>query len=34
MKKVVIINSTPRVNGNSECLCKEFAKGAEKLVIE
>lgn len=30
MKKVVIINSTPRVNGNSECLCKEFARGAKE----
>ena len=28
MKKVVIISSTPRVNGNSEVLAKEFAKGA------
>lgn len=29
MKSVVIINSTPRKNGNSECLCIEFAKGAK-----
>ncbi len=29
MKKVLIISSTPRVNGNSEILAKEFAKGAE-----
>ena len=28
MKKVVVINSTPRVNGNSEVLAKEFARGA------
>lgn len=28
MKNVVIISSTPRVNGNSEVLAKEFAKGA------
>lgn len=28
MKKVLVINSTPRVNGNSEVLAKEFARGA------
>lgn len=29
MKKVVVISSTPRVNGNSEVIAKEFARGAE-----
>lgn len=28
MKNVVIISSTPRLNGNSEILAKEFARGA------
>lgn len=28
MKNVVIISSSPRINGNSELLCKEFYKGA------
>ena len=28
-KKVVVISSTMRINGNSEILCKEFAKGAK-----
>lgn len=28
MKNVVIISSTPRINGNSEILAKEFARGA------
>lgn len=26
--KVVIINSSPRINGNSHVLCRQFAKGA------
>ena len=30
MKKIVIISSTPRENGNSHILCEEFKKGAEK----
>lgn len=30
MKKVVIISSTPRFNGNSEVLCNAFMKGAEE----
>lgn len=30
MKKVVIINSTPRKGGNSEILAKEFEKGAKE----
>lgn len=34
MKKVVIINSTPRKNGNSECLCKEFSRGAKDVGHE
>lgn len=29
MKNVVIISSTPRVNGNSEILANEFARGAK-----
>lgn len=29
MKNVVIINSTPRKNGNSEILANEFARGAK-----
>lgn len=29
MKNVVIISSTPRINGNSELLATEFAKGAK-----
>lgn len=28
MKKVLIISASPRKNGNSELLCKEFYKGA------
>ncbi len=28
MKNVVVISSTPRVNGNSEILAREFARGA------
>ena len=27
-KKVVIVSSTPRVNGNSQILCENFKKGA------
>ena len=30
MKKVLIISSTPRVNGNSEILCEEFLRGAKE----
>ena len=29
MKKVVIVSSTPRVEGNSEVLAKQFMKGAQ-----
>lgn len=29
MKKVLIISSTPRKNGNSEKLCKQFKQGAK-----
>ena len=29
-KKIVVISSTPRVNGNSEILSKEFIKGAKE----
>lgn len=32
MKNVLIISSTPRVNGNSEILANEFAKGARFLL--
>ena len=28
MKNVIVISSTPRVNGNSEILANEFARGA------
>ena len=34
MKKVVVINSTPRVNGNSEVLAREFARGAREAGHE
>lgn len=27
-KKVLILSGSPRKDGNSDCLCKEFAKGA------
>lgn len=30
MKKIIVISSTPRVDGNSEILAKEFAKGAKE----
>lgn len=33
-KKVVIISSTPRVNGNSHVLSEEFKKGAEEAGNE
>ena len=29
-KKVIIISSTPRKNGNSQILCEEFARGARE----
>ena len=29
-KKIVVISSTPRINGNSEILSKEFIKGAKE----
>jgi multimeric flavodoxin WrbA len=29
-KKVIIISSSPRKNGNSELLCKQFANGAQE----
>ena len=29
MKNVVVISSTPRINGNSEILAQEFARGAK-----
>ncbi|WP_273235515.1 flavodoxin family protein [Ileibacterium valens] len=28
MKKIVIINSSPRINGNCDILCSEFGRGA------
>ena len=28
-KKVIIISSTPRKNGNSQILCEAFKKGTE-----
>ena len=33
-KKVIIISSTMRKNGNSEILCREFAAGAESAGNE
>lgn len=30
MKKVLILSSSPRKNGNSAALCQQFAKGAEE----
>ena len=30
MKKVLIISSSPRRNGNSDILCDAFAKGASE----
>lgn len=33
-KKVLIISSTPRKNGNSQILCEEFKKGAEEAGNE
>ena len=29
-KKIVVVSSTPRINGNSEILSKEFIKGAKE----
>lgn len=31
MKKVLIVSSSPVKNGNSELLCREFAKGAAEM---
>ncbi len=28
MKKIVIVNSSPRINGNCDILCSEFGRGA------
>lgn len=33
-KKVLIISSTPRAGGNSEILCREFARGAREAGHE
>lgn len=33
-KKLVIISSSPRKNGNSEILCQQFAKGAKEANLE
>ena len=30
-KKILIISSSPRKNGNSEMLCQRFQKGAEEV---
>lgn len=30
MKKVLILSASPRKNGNSDCLCQQFKKGAEE----
>lgn len=30
MKKILIISSSPRKNGNSQALCEEFARGADE----
>ena len=29
MKNVLVISSSPRKNGNTNCLCEQFKKGAE-----
>ena len=34
MKKVLIVSSSPRRNGNSEVLCNLFARGATKPGVE
>ena len=34
MKKILIISSSPRRNGNSETLCHQFEKGAKELNHE
>lgn len=34
MKKVLIISSSPRRNGNSELLCKQFLKGAKEAKLD
>lgn len=34
MKKVCIISSSPRRNGNSNILCKQFSKGAKEAGLE
>ncbi|MFV0481785.1 MAG: flavodoxin family protein [Campylobacteraceae bacterium] len=33
-KKVLIISSSPRINGNSDLLCKEFERGAKEAGNE
>lgn len=34
MKKVLILSSSPRIHGNSDTLCDEFLKGAQKAGHE
>ena len=34
MKRVLIISSSPRENGNSERLCREFQRGAQEAGHE
>lgn len=34
MKKILILSGSPRVNGNSNLLCDEFAKGTEEAGHE
>lgn len=34
MKKIVIVSSSPRVDGNSETLAKNFMKGAVESIYE
>lgn len=34
MKKIVIVNSSPRINGNCDILCSEFGRGAVNVGNE
>ena len=32
-KNILILQSSPRIGGNSDILCDEFIKGAKKHII-
>ena len=34
MKNILIISSSPRKNGNTNCLCEQFKKGAEDKGLD